>query len=67
MCLDIYVQKRRDKKEIKTGFKQARKKKERKGNQFVTLSKMNNQKAHTEADKERGGQFIGKVSPPSFN
>lgn len=27
---------------------------------------MNNQKAHTEADKERGGQFIGKVSPPSL-
>lgn len=27
---------------------------------------MNNQKAHTEADKERGGQFKGKVSPPSF-
>lgn len=60
MCLNIYVQKDKNKEKQ---IRQARKKR----NQFLTLSKMNNQKAHTEADKERGGQFIGKVSPPSFN
>lgn len=58
MYISIYVQKTK----IKTDL-QARKK----GIKFLTLPKMNNQRAHTEADKERGGQFIGKVSPPSFN
>lgn len=61
MCTDIYVRKKTNNNN-KTDL-QARKK----GIKFLTLSKMNNQKAHTEADKERGGQFIGKVSPPSFN
>lgn len=48
MCLNIYVQKDKNKEKQ---IRQARKKR----NQFLTLSKMNNQKAHTEADKERGG------------
>lgn len=30
-------------------------KKRKKGIKFLTLSEMNNQKAHTEADKEKGG------------
>lgn len=45
MCADIYVQ---GDKKIKQISKQ-----ERKGVQFIP--KMNNQRAHTEADKERGG------------
>lgn len=57
MCFDIYAQKRQE----------ASKKQRKKGTEFLTLSKMNNQKAHTEADKERGGQLIGKMSPPSYN
>lgn len=57
MYVHIYAQKRQ---EIKG-------EQERKGNYFLTLSKMDNQKAHTEAYKERGGQFRGKVSPPSCN
>lgn len=59
MRINIYAQKDKNKKTDQ----QARKK----GKKFLTLSEMNNQKAHTEADKERGGQFIGKVSPPLFN
>lgn len=45
MCVNIYVQKDKNKTDW-----QARKK----GINFPTLSQMNNQKAHTEADKERG-------------
>lgn len=56
MSANIYVQKRQENKTSK---------KER--NRFLTLSKMDNQKAHTEADKERRGQFKGKVSPPATN
>lgn len=51
----------------KTRSKQETKKERKKGIKSLTLSKMNNQKAHTEADKERGGQLIGKMSPPSYN
>lgn len=60
MHVDIYVQKRQKKEQIS--------KPEKKGSQFLTLSKMDNQRAHTEADGEvEGGQFGGKVSPPSPN
>lgn len=45
MYINIYVQKYKNKADW-----QARKK----GIKFQTLSQMNNQKAHTEADKERG-------------
>ena len=57
MCVNIYVQK--DKKS-KTDY-QARKK----GSQFLTLSKMNNQRAHTEADKEKRGT-VGRQSVTTF-
>lgn len=62
MSANIYVQK--DKK-----IKQARKKgrKEGKKESISHTIEMDNQKAHTEADKERRGQFIRKVSPPSTN
>lgn len=49
MCFNIYVQK------DKTN-QQARKK----GIKILTLSKMNNQKAHTEADKEEGDSLQAK-------
>lgn len=62
MSLHICTKDKKVKKKKKQICKQ-----ERKALKFVTLSKMNNQKAHTEADKERGGQFIGKMSPPSLN
>lgn len=45
MCLNIYVQKDKNKTDW-----QARKK----GITFLTLSQMNNQKAHTGAGEERG-------------
>lgn len=49
MHVDIYVQK--DKKEQIS-------KPEKKGSQFLTLSKMDNQRAHTEADGEVGGDSL---------
>lgn len=56
MYVNIYAQKRQENKS-----------EQERSNYFLTLSKMDNQKAHTEAYKERGGQFRGKVSPPSCN
>lgn len=57
MYINIYVQKKKTKIKNKTDW-QARKK----GIKFLTLSKMNNQKAHTEADKERGTVYRQSVT-----
>lgn len=59
MRVDIYVQKKTKKKEQIS-------KPEKKGSQFLTLSKMDNQKAHTEADREIEGGTVCRKSVTTF-
>lgn len=52
---------KKDKKE-----KEQNSKPEKKGSQFLTLSKMDNQKAHTEADREVEGGTVCRKSVTTF-